>query len=207
MYRRANQSFLMDPVAALTLLKLWVWIPPEILQSSVTVDGRRHNLKELSEARFKYRKEFWIPVMQNFNLGTAEANQKLAQELCLNLFLRTLPLLRNPGWVSGLTFDTDWYRQNKAMAFQFFQTLQTRKIERMDTEWRWHECAIGDSRIKIFEIETMAIPVMPEKDEYTEPHPNHPDTLAHFTHSMEEVRKAEPTGDFCVDMGMTENPF
>ncbi|MBO77053.1 MAG: hypothetical protein CME17_06425 [Gemmatimonadetes bacterium] len=200
MYRRANQSFLMDPVAALKLLKLWVWIPPEILQSSVTVNGRRHNLKELSEARFKYRKEFWIPVMQNFNLGTAEANQKLAQELCLNLFLRTLPLLRknsfgNSELRSGLTFDTNWYRRNKAMAFQFFQTLQTRKIERMDTEWEWHECAIGGRRIKIFEIETMAIPVAP--DEYTP-----------------ELLSTTPAGDivdeqtgFCVDMGMTENPF
>jgi len=198
MYRRANQSFLMDPVAALTLLKLWVWIPSEVLQSSVTVDGRRHNLKELSETRFKYRKEFWIPVMQNFNRGTAEANQKLAQELCLNLFLRTLPLLRNPGWVSGLTFDTDWYRQNKAMAFQFFQTLQTRKVERMDTEWKWHECAVGSGRIKIFEISEKVVPVMPKKDEYT------PQTVdAAIGMCIED----EQIGDFFVDMGQNENPF
>ena len=153
MYRRANQSHLMDPLAAIKLLQLWVWIPPEVLQSSVTVDGRRYNLKELSFPRFKYRKEFWSPVIRNFNRGTAEGNHNLAQELCLNLFMRTFYSPKLGRDVTGLVFDTNWYYGHYELAKAFFQTLQTRKVERTKLTWTWHECVLGnESTIKIFDI-------------------------------------------------------
>ena len=199
MYRRANQSFLMDPVAALKLLKLWVWIPPEIIQSCLTVDGKRHNLHKMSESRFKYRKEFWLPVMSGFNLGTVEANRKLSQDLCLHLFYMTKPLMDGSGWASGFMFDPLWYHEHKKMAFQFFQTLQTRKIERINTQWKWHSCGGGNERpLKLFEIYERMEPA-PVKEKY-EPEVVH------------DVPKAQVVGDWdvpnghVVDMGWEEDP-
>lgn len=150
-YRRAVQENLMDPECALKLLKLWVWIPEDILQASFTCEGKRYKLKEMSTSRFKYRRDFWEPLVAKFNTGSQAGNHEMVRDILRNTFLRNLPDC-NGVMRQGLWIDTLFYRKNKDLSFEFYQTLQSRKIEKVKMSWKWHSVFIAEQKVKILEL-------------------------------------------------------
>lgn len=145
MYRRAQQSNLMSPLAALKLMEYQIWIPEDMIQSSVTVDGKKYNLKRMNEARFKTRNEFWWEnLVQHFNQGTREANHLMVQDLCRNL--RWVTMMNHKGeTVHGLSFMSTFYKRNYNLCFQFYEALKVR-VAVSGRRWGFHHCLDYDSR-------------------------------------------------------------
>lgn len=144
MYKKAQQLNLMSPLAALKLMEYQIWIPPAVIQSSVTVDGKQRNLKRMNEARFKTRNEFWWKsVVQHFNQGTAEANHRMVEDLCRNL--RWVTMMNRKGeTVHGLSFMTSFYRQNYDLCWSFYDALKVR-VAVSGKRWGFHHCVDYDS--------------------------------------------------------------
>lgn len=152
-HTRAMQSNLVMPEVALLLIRLQVWIPAGILQSSFTDgDGKRHNLQQMTEARYRFRREFWIKVLGDLaSRQSAEANHEIVKDLLKNFKLWSLPKKEGFGSVTGLAFEPDWYHNNTSLAKRFFQVLQSR-IAGKEGRWSWHLCGEGEWRIKILEV-------------------------------------------------------
>ena len=173
---RCTQNLLMDPKAAAMLLKWWIWIPGEILQSSWTENGKRYKLVELAARRHKYRADFWIPVLTgkimksggvDFTTNSQQANHAIVKDLLMHLFLITAPRVGDMKSVTGFWIDTAWYRHNKKLAYQFFQALQTHKVQKQNLVWTSHKVWMGDSQHKCFEIKERVMPKQDLPDEYT----------------------------------------
>lgn len=177
--RKSTQNGLMHPETALKLLKLWIWLPDEIVQNTWADNtGKRHNLSRLNASREESKREFWVPVISgsvmgkdeqgrckgtNLSRSTAEENHEMIKDLLMHLFWITAPRATDMKLVSGFWFDTQWYRRNSKLAWQFYQALQTNRVLKADFVWHKHEVWISEFKHVCFEFVVRSTPVVEDQ--------------------------------------------
>ena len=130
--------------AAEFLMDLGIWVLDEVCPPQV-------NLKKKNARRFETRYIFWREFLVRSKLMTADrAKNKTAIE----------GVLLNLGWYSlgsgdegGIAFNTAWYRQNRRVAFSFFQVLEDQRVVKLPSSYAWVSIQVGQcTRFKVFTL-------------------------------------------------------
>lgn len=130
------------------LLKNWVWIPDEVLPHIL-------DLRRMNTSRFQERGVFWKQVLEGAKCfaTSKEKNLPVVSDLLTHLCWYQLPEVESGELVSGMAFNTMWYRKHQKLAFSFFQVLQNWRVERRRLSWEWRLVQVGTvSQMKVFVI-------------------------------------------------------